>query len=63
MTGQSDARSAGLFSRRTNQMQEARAYSHDVPIRGRKRGYILITDQSEARITGSCPCKSYTLEG
>eukprot|EP00976_Prorocentrum_cordatum_P054260 1094473-Prorocentrum_minimum.AAC.1 len=27
---------AGIFSRRTNQMQEARVYSHDGPIRRRK---------------------------
>eukprot|EP00976_Prorocentrum_cordatum_P045988 929026-Prorocentrum_minimum.AAC.1 len=29
---QSDAGSAGIFSRRTNQKQESRAYSHDGPI-------------------------------
>eukprot|EP00976_Prorocentrum_cordatum_P072330 1180672-Prorocentrum_minimum.AAC.2 len=42
---QSDAGSAGIFSRRTHQTQEAwtpeaRVYSHDGPIRRRKRGYI-----------------------
>eukprot|EP00976_Prorocentrum_cordatum_P075329 1181864-Prorocentrum_minimum.AAC.2 len=36
------------LSRRTNQMQEAWVYSHDGPIRRRKRGYILMTDQSDA---------------
>eukprot|EP00959_Pyramimonas_sp_CCMP1952_P366665 7679161-Pyramimonas_sp.AAC.2 len=30
------ARAPGIFSRRTNQMQEARVYSHDGPIRRRK---------------------------
>eukprot|EP00976_Prorocentrum_cordatum_P079643 1183639-Prorocentrum_minimum.AAC.9 len=35
-------------SQRTNQMQEARVYSHHGPIRCRKRGYILTTDQSDA---------------
>eukprot|EP00976_Prorocentrum_cordatum_P118099 1196411-Prorocentrum_minimum.AAC.4 len=34
--------------RRTNQTQEARVYSHDGPIRRRRRGYILTTDQSDA---------------
>eukprot|EP00959_Pyramimonas_sp_CCMP1952_P078855 1648515-Pyramimonas_sp.AAC.1 len=29
----SDAESTGTFSRRTNQTQKARAYSHDGPIR------------------------------
>eukprot|EP00959_Pyramimonas_sp_CCMP1952_P035281 739125-Pyramimonas_sp.AAC.1 len=37
-----------IFSRRTNQTQKARLYSHDGPIRRRKRGYILTTDQSDA---------------
>eukprot|EP00976_Prorocentrum_cordatum_P087914 1187099-Prorocentrum_minimum.AAC.1 len=65
---QSDAGSVGIFSRRTNQTQEAWVYSHDGPIRRRKhkkgayygsirrrkRGYILTTDQSgAARWTGS----------
>eukprot|EP00976_Prorocentrum_cordatum_P013886 277189-Prorocentrum_minimum.AAC.1 len=30
-----------------NQTQEARVYSHDGPIRHRKRGYVLTTDQSD----------------
>eukprot|EP00976_Prorocentrum_cordatum_P043609 882349-Prorocentrum_minimum.AAC.1 len=38
---QSDAGSAGIFSRWTNQTQDARVYSHDGPIRRRKCGYIL----------------------
>eukprot|EP00976_Prorocentrum_cordatum_P055947 1128799-Prorocentrum_minimum.AAC.1 len=33
----SDAGSAGIFSRRTHRTQEAWVYSHDVPIRRRKR--------------------------
>eukprot|EP00976_Prorocentrum_cordatum_P091740 1188645-Prorocentrum_minimum.AAC.1 len=37
---QSDSGSAGVFTRWTNQIQEARVYSHDGPIRFRKRGYI-----------------------
>eukprot|EP00959_Pyramimonas_sp_CCMP1952_P311530 6519846-Pyramimonas_sp.AAC.1 len=45
---QSDARSAGIFSRRTNRMHKARVYSHDGPIGCTKRGYILTTDQSDA---------------
>eukprot|EP00959_Pyramimonas_sp_CCMP1952_P240987 5036652-Pyramimonas_sp.AAC.1 len=40
----------GISSWRTNQTQEARVYSHDGPIGHRKRGYILMTDQSD---TGS----------
>eukprot|EP00959_Pyramimonas_sp_CCMP1952_P471635 9498730-Pyramimonas_sp.AAC.1 len=39
---------AGIFIRRTNQMQEPRVYSHDGPIRRMKRGSILATDQSDA---------------
>eukprot|EP00976_Prorocentrum_cordatum_P066132 1178184-Prorocentrum_minimum.AAC.11 len=39
---------AGIFSRRTNQTQEAQVYSHDGPIRRRKHRYILTTDQSRA---------------
>eukprot|EP00976_Prorocentrum_cordatum_P066264 1178239-Prorocentrum_minimum.AAC.1 len=50
--GQSDAGSAGIFSRRTNQTQEARVYSHDGPIRRRKRRYILTTDQSDGGSAG-----------
>eukprot|EP00976_Prorocentrum_cordatum_P066505 1178340-Prorocentrum_minimum.AAC.4 len=38
---QAYTRSVGIFSRRTNQTQEAWVYSHDGPIRHRKRGYIL----------------------
>ena len=38
---------AGTFARWTNQTQEARVYYHDGPIRRRKRGYILTTEQSE----------------
>eukprot|EP00976_Prorocentrum_cordatum_P108403 1194837-Prorocentrum_minimum.AAC.4 len=36
-------RGAGIFSRRTNQMQEARAYSHDGPIEygGKMQNVIL----------------------
>eukprot|EP00976_Prorocentrum_cordatum_P090858 1188282-Prorocentrum_minimum.AAC.1 len=47
-TDQSDAGSAGIFSRRTNQTQEARVYYHEGPIGRRKRGYILTKDQSDA---------------
>eukprot|EP00976_Prorocentrum_cordatum_P004307 84644-Prorocentrum_minimum.AAC.1 len=49
---QSDAGSVGTFSRRTNQTQEVWAYSHDGPIRRRKRGYILTADQSDAGSVG-----------
>eukprot|EP00976_Prorocentrum_cordatum_P067049 1178565-Prorocentrum_minimum.AAC.1 len=38
---------AGIFSRWTHQMQEAQVYSHDGPIRCRKRRSILTMDQSE----------------
>eukprot|EP00959_Pyramimonas_sp_CCMP1952_P236694 4946587-Pyramimonas_sp.AAC.1 len=38
----------GIFSRRTNQTQETRVYSHEGPIKCRKRGYILTRDQSDA---------------
>eukprot|EP00976_Prorocentrum_cordatum_P022540 461021-Prorocentrum_minimum.AAC.1 len=41
---QSDAARTGIFSRRTNQTQEARVYSHDGPIGRRTRGYIPTTD-------------------
>eukprot|EP00959_Pyramimonas_sp_CCMP1952_P263774 5516480-Pyramimonas_sp.AAC.1 len=41
-----------LRGRRTNQTQDAREYSHDGPIRRRTRGYILTTDQSDARRAG-----------
>eukprot|EP00959_Pyramimonas_sp_CCMP1952_P400448 8390888-Pyramimonas_sp.AAC.1 len=40
--------SAGIFSRRTNQTQEAWVYSHNGPTRRRKRGYILMMNQSDA---------------
>eukprot|EP00959_Pyramimonas_sp_CCMP1952_P474847 9503878-Pyramimonas_sp.AAC.1 len=43
-TVQSGAGSANIFSRQSNQAQEARIYSHDDPIRRRKRGHILTTD-------------------
>eukprot|EP00976_Prorocentrum_cordatum_P073505 1181122-Prorocentrum_minimum.AAC.1 len=54
---QSDAGSAGMFSRWTSQTQEARTqevrvYSHDGPIRRRKCGYVLTTDQSDAGSAG-----------
>eukprot|EP00959_Pyramimonas_sp_CCMP1952_P100062 2092454-Pyramimonas_sp.AAC.1 len=39
-TDQSDAGSAGIFSRRTNQTQEARVYSRYGPIRRRKRNLL-----------------------
>eukprot|EP00959_Pyramimonas_sp_CCMP1952_P189538 3964675-Pyramimonas_sp.AAC.2 len=49
---QSDAGSAGIFSQWTNQMREARVYSHSGPIRCRKRGYILTADQSDTGSVG-----------
>eukprot|EP00976_Prorocentrum_cordatum_P052751 1064175-Prorocentrum_minimum.AAC.1 len=36
----------------TNQTQEARAYSHDGPIRRRERGHTLMMDQSNAGSAG-----------
>eukprot|EP00959_Pyramimonas_sp_CCMP1952_P246285 5147621-Pyramimonas_sp.AAC.1 len=45
----------GIFSRRTNQTQEARVYSHDGPIRRRKRGYIITMDQSDTLSAGIFP--------
>eukprot|EP00959_Pyramimonas_sp_CCMP1952_P123727 2586808-Pyramimonas_sp.AAC.1 len=45
-TYQSDAGSAGIFARRTNLTQEVRVYSHNVPIRRRKYGYIRTTYQA-----------------
>eukprot|EP00959_Pyramimonas_sp_CCMP1952_P044598 931785-Pyramimonas_sp.AAC.1 len=51
MMDQSDAGSAGMFSRQTNRtlsVERCSPYSHDGPIRRRKRGYILTTDQSDA---------------
>eukprot|EP00976_Prorocentrum_cordatum_P051673 1043241-Prorocentrum_minimum.AAC.1 len=47
-TYQSDAGSAGVFSRWTNRTQEAWVCSHDGPITRRTRGYGLTTDQSDA---------------
>eukprot|EP00959_Pyramimonas_sp_CCMP1952_P472683 9500455-Pyramimonas_sp.AAC.1 len=44
--------STGIFSRWTNQTQEAQGYSHDGPIRRRKRGYILTMDPSDAGSAG-----------
>eukprot|EP00959_Pyramimonas_sp_CCMP1952_P469757 9495503-Pyramimonas_sp.AAC.2 len=41
MADQSEAGRAGMFSRRTNQRQDAQVCSHGEPIRRRKRGYIL----------------------
>eukprot|EP00976_Prorocentrum_cordatum_P057856 1165860-Prorocentrum_minimum.AAC.1 len=49
---QSDAGSAGIFSRRTNQPQAAQVYSHGGPISRRKRRYILTADQSAAGTAG-----------
>eukprot|EP00959_Pyramimonas_sp_CCMP1952_P044599 931785-Pyramimonas_sp.AAC.2 len=51
MMDQSDAGSAGIFSRQTNRtpFAERRSpYSHDGPVGHRKRGYILTKDQSDA---------------
>eukprot|EP00976_Prorocentrum_cordatum_P077344 1182650-Prorocentrum_minimum.AAC.1 len=42
----------GIFSRRTRQAQEAQAYSHDGPVRCRKRGRILTTEHSDAGSAG-----------
>eukprot|EP00959_Pyramimonas_sp_CCMP1952_P318940 6673010-Pyramimonas_sp.AAC.2 len=42
----------GYIPRCANQTQEARVYSHDGPIRHRKRGYILTMDQSGAGSAG-----------
>eukprot|EP00959_Pyramimonas_sp_CCMP1952_P067014 1399398-Pyramimonas_sp.AAC.1 len=42
----------GIFSRQTNQTQEAQVYSHDGPIRCRKRRCIFTTDQSDAGSAG-----------
>eukprot|EP00959_Pyramimonas_sp_CCMP1952_P359914 7535893-Pyramimonas_sp.AAC.1 len=48
MMDQSDAGSAaaGIFSRWTNQMQEARVYSHDGPITGSCAPMIVAQHQS-----------------
>eukprot|EP00976_Prorocentrum_cordatum_P011831 238320-Prorocentrum_minimum.AAC.1 len=43
-TDQSDAGSAGIFLRRTNQTQEVRVYSHDGPI-----GHWKPCDRARAR--------------
>eukprot|EP00976_Prorocentrum_cordatum_P048608 980784-Prorocentrum_minimum.AAC.1 len=40
---------------RTNRTQEAWVYSSNGPIRRRKRGYILLTDQSDASMASSPP--------
>eukprot|EP00959_Pyramimonas_sp_CCMP1952_P283299 5922137-Pyramimonas_sp.AAC.1 len=48
MPDQSDAGSVGIFSRRTNQTQEACVCSHDGPIRRSKRAFVLTMDQSDA---------------
>eukprot|EP00976_Prorocentrum_cordatum_P053063 1070668-Prorocentrum_minimum.AAC.1 len=54
----------GIFSRRTNRTQKAWVYSHNGPIGRRKRGYILITDQSDAvtsptrRVTTGIECEA-----
>eukprot|EP00959_Pyramimonas_sp_CCMP1952_P133673 2795197-Pyramimonas_sp.AAC.2 len=37
---QSDAIRVGIFSRRTNQTQDARVHSHVGPIRRKTRGYL-----------------------
>eukprot|EP00976_Prorocentrum_cordatum_P090718 1188227-Prorocentrum_minimum.AAC.2 len=45
----------GIFSRRTNQMQEtqeARVFSHDGPIRCRKHRYVLTIDQTDTGNAG-----------
>eukprot|EP00959_Pyramimonas_sp_CCMP1952_P236498 4942309-Pyramimonas_sp.AAC.1 len=43
---------AGIFSRRTNRTYTARVYSRDGPIGRITRGYILVTDQSDAKRVG-----------
>eukprot|EP00959_Pyramimonas_sp_CCMP1952_P006937 144821-Pyramimonas_sp.AAC.1 len=40
------------FSRWTNQTHDTRVYSHEGPIKRRKRGYILTKDQSDAGNAG-----------
>eukprot|EP00959_Pyramimonas_sp_CCMP1952_P153085 3202273-Pyramimonas_sp.AAC.1 len=52
-TYQSDKASASIFSRRTNQTQEAQVYSHDGPIRQSKHKYILTTEQSDEGSAGT----------
>eukprot|EP00959_Pyramimonas_sp_CCMP1952_P327776 6862337-Pyramimonas_sp.AAC.1 len=42
----------GIFARWTNQVQAARAYSHDGPIGRKQRGHILMMDQSDAGSAG-----------
>ena len=49
---------AGMFSRRTNQTQFARVYSHGGPIRRNTRGYIL-----RARSSGFSYCRSASPSG
>eukprot|EP00959_Pyramimonas_sp_CCMP1952_P337733 7072723-Pyramimonas_sp.AAC.1 len=51
-TDHSDARNAGISSRRTDQTQATRVYPHDGPIRHTKCGYILTTDHSDAGSAG-----------
>eukprot|EP00976_Prorocentrum_cordatum_P002032 40637-Prorocentrum_minimum.AAC.1 len=59
---QSDTGSTGIFSRRTNQIQEARVYSHDGPLGRRKRGYVLTTDHSDVSLTsGVCKLRLLSL--
>eukprot|EP00976_Prorocentrum_cordatum_P094900 1189969-Prorocentrum_minimum.AAC.2 len=47
-----DKVAGGAVREATNRRQDARIYSHDGPIGGRMRGYILMTDQSEAGRAG-----------
>eukprot|EP00959_Pyramimonas_sp_CCMP1952_P086544 1810341-Pyramimonas_sp.AAC.1 len=52
---QSDAGSAGIFSRRTDRTQDVRVYSHDGPIGHRKRGDNLMPKtQSLTRTLLAC---------
>eukprot|EP00959_Pyramimonas_sp_CCMP1952_P166019 3469931-Pyramimonas_sp.AAC.2 len=50
---QSDAGGAGIFSRSTNQTQEARVFSHGGPIRRRRRAYVLNQTQKVRVDAGS----------
>eukprot|EP00959_Pyramimonas_sp_CCMP1952_P082395 1721613-Pyramimonas_sp.AAC.1 len=52
---QSDAGSVGIFPHWTNRTQEVWVYSHDGPIRCRKRGFIPTMDQSDAGSVGIFP--------
>eukprot|EP00959_Pyramimonas_sp_CCMP1952_P293962 6147947-Pyramimonas_sp.AAC.1 len=47
-TPAADLASVGVFSRRTNRMQEAQVYFQVGPIGCRKRRYIFKADQSDA---------------